>query len=106
MTGPTQRQRVLRLLEQRGELGITQGDFLLPDVADGGTPITRVGARIEELRRRGLTIETAGRRNAFSVYIFRPALRPVIAQAATQQLDLPTSQASPPRSAVLGWDER
>lgn len=59
----TQRDRVLRALRQRGTQGITAVDFLAPDVIDGGPPITRIGARILDLRHDGFHIEVAGRRD-------------------------------------------
>jgi len=72
----TQTQRVLKALEDAGPAGITQKDFLLPDIIDGGAPITRVGARIKELREDGHVIESAGVRQKFAVYVLvrtRPA---------------------------------
>ena len=65
-----QRTRVLALLIRRGAEGITQADFLLPDVADGGRPITRLAARIEELRNHhGVAIDNAGVRGRLKVYV-------------------------------------
>jgi len=49
---PTQAERILRLLEQRGERGITALDLLSP-TADGGPPVMRLPSRIDEMRRRG-----------------------------------------------------
>lgn len=71
MSGPgrrTQRLRVLTALRTAGRVGITQGDFLLPDVSDGGDPITRIAARIDELRDQGVAIDKAGRRGKFDIY--------------------------------------
>jgi hypothetical protein len=50
-----QNERVLRAL-RRGDVRPT--DFLLPDVIDGGKPITRLGARIKDLRDQNFGIET------------------------------------------------
>lgn len=50
-----QNERVLAAL-RRGDVSTT--DFLLPDVVDGGKPITRVGARIKDLRDAGCQIDT------------------------------------------------
>jgi hypothetical protein len=66
----TQCQRVERALDEAGANGITQVDFLLPDVIDGGKPITRVGARIYDLRKkRGLAIVELGHRDSCTIYM-------------------------------------
>lgn len=67
----TQRQRVLQALQRVGSRGLTQVDFLMPSVIDDGPPITRVGARIEELRNGGYRIENHGRRDKCVVYVLR-----------------------------------
>lgn len=54
----TQKQRILKALQAAGATGIRPEDFLLPDVVDGGSPILRVAARIEDLRKEGHTILT------------------------------------------------
>jgi hypothetical protein len=64
----TQRERVLRALKQRRDIGITQADFSLPDVIDGGKPIPRVAARIDELQKR-YYINSPGTRDGFKVYV-------------------------------------
>lgn len=48
----TQRTRVLAAL-MGSPRGITAADFDLPGVIDGGAPIQRVAARVNELRREG-----------------------------------------------------
>lgn len=53
-----QTDRVLALLQRRGAQGITPIDFLLPGVADGGKPITRLAARIKDLRDAGHRIDS------------------------------------------------
>lgn len=64
-----QRRRVIRLLTERGADGITQRDFLLPHVADGGPPIARLASRIDELRHHdGLDISDAGWRDKYRIY--------------------------------------
>lgn len=68
---PTQVERVERLLRQRGEQGVTPVDFLLPNIVDGGRPITRVAARVLDLRNQGLNITTSGTRNGVAVYVLR-----------------------------------
>jgi hypothetical protein len=76
----TQRQRVLQALQRVGARGLTQVDFLMPSVIDGGAPITRVGARIEELRAAGHQITSTGRRDRCAVYVLHidgPAHTPI-----------------------------
>jgi len=107
----TQRQRVLAALEARGPVGITQVDFLLPSVVDGRQPITRVGARIEELRRAGLDIESDGRRDSCVVYVLRstPVESSAVAEVAVEEKPMDWKSLIPssiaPRSAVLGWED-
>jgi hypothetical protein len=64
-----QTARVLAALRSQGAHGITQDDFLPPDVIDGQGKITRVAPRIEELEKEyGHRIERTGRRGKFVVY--------------------------------------
>lgn len=102
MTELTQRDRVLRALERVGSHGLTQVDFQPPHVIDGGAPITRVAARIEELRGQGHRIDNRGRRDKCAVYVL----------AATAHEPIPTPEPTPvvslfgpgPRSAIFGDD--
>lgn len=64
----TQKDRILAALYRAGKFGISQIDFDLPDVIDGGTPIKRVAARIEELRDQGFAIRSGERRAKCVVY--------------------------------------
>lgn len=64
-----QRKRVLRALQQAGDHGICSVDFAAPQVIDGGPPIMRVAARIEELRSEGFIIGDAGQRHGTRVYV-------------------------------------
>jgi len=64
----TQSERVLRALQRAGDRGVTQVDFALPDVIDGGPPITRVAARVKDLREHGHMIVAAGTRQQCRVY--------------------------------------
>ena len=66
---PTQAERILAALRAVGQRGITSVDFLAPDVIDDGKPITRVAARIHELREDGHQILSVGRRNRCDVYV-------------------------------------
>lgn len=63
----TQSKRVLRALRRHPE-GICQPEFLLPNVIDGGPPITRLAARIRDLRSQGHEIVTDGERYGCAVY--------------------------------------
>jgi hypothetical protein len=63
----TQNKRVLRALRRHPQ-GICQGDFFPPNVLDGGYPITRLAARIKDLREQGHEIEVDGERWGYAVY--------------------------------------
>ena len=67
----TQPERVLRLLKQAGDHGLTQVDLNLPTV-DGGPPITRLAARIHDLKNAGVPIEKAGTRQKCDIYRLAP----------------------------------
>ena len=62
----TQTERVIAAA--RSYRGITQVDFLLPGVCDGGAPITRVAARLHEADLAGYTFECLGRRDKCKVW--------------------------------------
>ena len=68
MAKPTQATRVLDSLYRAGERGITQGDWLTVSGLDGRGRITRVAARVKELRNEGFEIEVAGERFGFAIY--------------------------------------
>lgn len=68
MSKPTQATRVLAALARAGDRGVTQGDWLVPGGADGAGRITRVAARVEELRSDGIAIAVDGKREGFAVY--------------------------------------
>lgn len=63
----TQSHRVLLALRSHPN-GITQVDFLAPDVIDGGFPITRLAARIQDLRDNGAEVFVDGKRNGCAIY--------------------------------------
>jgi hypothetical protein len=60
-THRTQTQRVIAAA--RSYRGVTQADFLLPDVCDGGPPITRLAARLWDAEQEGYSFECVGRRD-------------------------------------------
>lgn len=64
----TQRDRVLKALQSAGLRGITQIDFLRFPTLDGGAPITRLAARVQELRDEGHEILSADTRDRCAVY--------------------------------------
>lgn len=68
MSRSTQCDRVLAALYLAGARGITCIEFDAPNVCDGGEPIKRLAARVNELREAGFEIETAGTRNKCAVY--------------------------------------
>jgi len=71
MSGPSQNDRVLRLLRMRGEYGVTVNDFDrgkgVPAV-DGGARITRLAARVTDLKDAGHNVEPVEKREGFTVY--------------------------------------
>jgi hypothetical protein len=79
---PTQADRVLMSLVQAGSQGVTQGDWLAPTGADGLGRITRVAARVGELREDGLNVVTEGERDGFSVYVLRAAPKRVVVDSS------------------------
>jgi hypothetical protein len=103
----TQVQRVEQLLRRRGSRGVCLADFLPPATADGGGPITRLGARIADLRESGRDIVTEGTRDGFAVYVLREKQR--VAASAPAETTASAEQATllgdTPRSAVLGWED-
>lgn len=93
----TQRDRVLHALQAAGARGVTQVDFMLPGVIDGGAPITRVAARIDELRRAGHQIVNVEWRQKCIVYrLEQPAVAPTPepAQDASAELSLFSTEAA------------
>ena len=64
----TQCDRVLAALYRHPDRGISQVDFLRYPTIDGGPPITRLAARVNELRDQGHLIVDAGIREKCKVY--------------------------------------
>ena len=95
----TQRHRVLQAL-RRYPGGISSIDFLAPDVIDGGYPITRLAARIKELRSRGAEIFVDGRRNGCAIYRLHEAepLPPPKVVTPARETDPPALFEVPPVS--------
>ena len=67
----SQNDRVERLLRIRGEYGVTVNDFDRGEgvaAIDGGPRITRLAARITDLKGVGLPVEPVEKRGGFTVY--------------------------------------
>ncbi len=78
VSGLTQTARVKRLLDQRGRQGLTAVDFAQTPTADGGPPILRVAARVNDLKNQGYDIRTCGERDKCAVYVWGKFLAPAV----------------------------
>jgi hypothetical protein len=102
----TQVERVLHAARRAGPRGITAVDFLAPDVCDGGKPITRLAARINDLEHRGFKFRDGGRRQSTKVYVLDrvpvtfawPDTPPEPADTTVRLFD-PVVGSAPPRGA-------
>jgi hypothetical protein len=83
----------------RSYRGITQADFLLPDVCDGGPPITRLAARLWDAEREGYSFECLGRRDKCKVW--RLCDEPDVERTASNLPDRPGNapHSAPPTDA-------
>lgn len=81
----TQRDRVADRLLSAG--AVSTVDFLGPRVIDGGEPILRLPARVDELRQRGWTIRTERETNRTARYVLLSA--PLAAAPAAVTADPP-----------------
>lgn len=63
-----QAPRVLAALRAHPDRGVTSVDFLRIPTIDGGPPITRLAARIKELKDDGHSIVDAGTKDGCKVY--------------------------------------
>lgn len=106
-TSRTQQERVLRALQQAGRHGITAVDFSAPNTIDGRPPITRLAARVMELKAEGHRIEKTGWRQKCAVYALREernlAAVPEPAPASPTLFD-PSEHRAHPVSAIGGGD--
>jgi hypothetical protein len=77
--GPTQVERVLSLLRERAAGGhpLNTVDLLAP-TTDGGKPILRLPARINELRGAGFAIATSRAPNGTANYFLRAQPPPAL----------------------------
>jgi hypothetical protein len=109
---PTQADRVLMSLVQAGSQGVTQGQWNQTGGIDGLGWITRLPARIGELREDGLNIVTDGERDGFAVYKLRAQEREerrVVVDAAPPANSLFSVEGccccSPPARPSVYFDE-
>ena len=79
----TQIDRVIKAA--RSFRGVCQADLLGADVVDGGHPITRLAARIQEAEERGYVFEIIGTRSKCRVY--RLAREPDVERTAGNSPD-------------------
>jgi hypothetical protein len=73
----------------RGVLGITQVDFLGPNVIDGGKPILRLAPRINELRELGWIIKTFIEADGTARYVLVPHVEVVEGPVLTTPHEAP-----------------
>lgn len=93
---PPQRERVLKVMELAGDYGTCQAEWFGMG-PDGLGSITRLAARIVDLRARGHNIVTAGERRGFTVYRLAPALELLPEPEPDERLFAP-----PPIDAIRG----
>jgi len=97
-------------LRNAGQRGITQVSFLGPMTCDGGPPITRLAARIGELREEGYKVGQNGRRDKCVVYVLAGAEAvpppPIVESVPEPEPTLfEPSAVSRPLGAYDDWDE-
>jgi len=107
MTGRAARsgaERVLELARLRGPVGVHQTDFDAGRVVDGGRPIRRVAARIDELRGAGHWFTTRKHRDRTVTYV-------LVRDAAAVELALHDAsepsrlfELQPLSAALADWD--
>lgn len=67
-TKPSQNDRVLALLRERGDRGLNSTELAELPTCDGGAPIRRIAARVDNLRNRGFIILSRRERNGTATY--------------------------------------
>jgi hypothetical protein len=102
-------ERVLDLARRRGRRGVHQTDFDVGRVVDGGKPIRRLAARVDELKRDGHWFTTRRNRDRTITYILvrdAAALEPALHAAgelAPERLFEP-APAPPLNAALRDWE--
>lgn len=87
-----QRERIEKVLRERGYVAAT--DFMAPNVIDGGKPITRVAARMLELRAAGYELERERAKNGTAIYRL---IKAPLAAAGGNHTPHPHTVALPPQ---------
>ena len=93
-------ERVLELARRRGRRGVHSSDFdRRGETADGGPPIRRLAARVDELRKLGHRFETRRRADLTVDYILMldAAGDELLREAAAALADLEDDVDEPPR---------
>lgn len=105
MSSKNQNPRVLAALRRAGQHGICQPDFLLPDVIDGQEPITRLPARILDLKADGHKIGAKGRRSKCKVYVLLKDATPAEDSKPRPVVGLSDRMFTPPPRLAIFDDE-
>ncbi len=102
-------ERVLELARKRGRHGVHQTDFDAGRVVDGGKPIRRLAARVDELKREGHRFTSRRNRDRTTIYVLvRDAdavaltLREASERSPGRLFDLPP--ALPLEAALHDWE--
>lgn len=101
----TQAQRIHRALKLAGPRGITALDFIRTPTFDGGLPITRLAARIQELREQGHVITSSEKRNKCAVYVLVVFVAPPTEEPETDVALFDPRELVRPLGAYDGIDE-
>jgi hypothetical protein len=102
-------ERVLELARKRGTYGIHPTDFDAGRVVDGGKPIRRLAARIDELRDQGHWFDTRRHRDRTVTYVLvrdAAAVELVLSRAGEPEPErLFEPPPAPPLNALHDWDD-
>jgi hypothetical protein len=104
MTAPTQNARVLAALWKAGPAGVTTADFLAPAVIDGGKPIVRLPARVNDLREAGHVIVTHREPNHTARYVLVRDAEDVASALRSATTQRPRQDAEAGRADLTLWD--
>ena len=100
----TQKERVLKALQSAGAAGVCMTDFLAPDVCDGGTPITRMAARVLDLKNEGHQIDCVIEAGV-AVYVLRSEALVVTQPSAERKVVVAAPQSPVGGPMVAGSQE-
>ena len=101
-------ERVLELARKRGRAGVHQTDFDAGRVVDGGKPIRRLAARVDELKNQGHWFTTRRNRDRTTTYVLvRDAGALELALRAVSKADperlFEIAPAAPLNAALTDW---